>query len=55
MDWLNNMSGIGRSGTGMLSVEGKEVARQNDGAHRAAHPPMGRDLRYRRRHWDPGG
>ena len=30
---FNNMSGIGRSGTGTLKVDGKEVATPEDGAH----------------------
>ncbi len=32
---FNNMSGIGRSGTGVLKVDGKEVANAEDGAHAA--------------------
>ena len=30
---FNNVSGIGRGGTGVLKVDGQEVARQNHGAH----------------------
>ena len=51
---FNNMSGIGRGGTGVLKVDGKEVATPEDGAHAAAHPAVGRDLRHRLRHRHAG-
>ncbi len=38
---FNNMSGIGRSGTGVLKVDGKEVATPEDGAHDPADPGSG--------------
>ncbi len=47
---FNNMSGLGRPGTGTLKVDGKEVASQNDGAHPADDPAVGRELRHRFRH-----
>ena len=49
---FNNMSGLGRGGTGTLKVDGKEVATQNDGAHAAHDSAMGRELRHRLRHAD---
>ena len=52
---FNNLSGIGRGGTGVLKVDGKEVATPEDGTHAAAHPAMGRDLRHRLRHRHAGG
>ena len=47
---FNNMSGIGRGGTGVLKVDGKEVATPEDGTHAPADPAVGRDLRHRLRH-----
>ena len=52
---FNNMSGIGRGGTGVLKVDGKEVATPEDGAHAPADPAVGRDLRHRLRHRHAGG
>ena len=49
---FNNMSGLGRPGTGTLKVDGKAVANQEDGAHAADDPAMGRELRHRLRHAD---
>jgi len=48
---FNNMSGIGRSGTGVLN--GKEVATQKI-THAASYPAVGRELRRRRRHRHAG-
>ena len=52
---FNNVSGIGRGGTGVLKVDGKEVARQTHRAHDPADHAMGRELRHRRRHRHAGG
>ena len=52
---FNNMSGIGRGGTGVLKVDGKEVATQKMERTCPAHPPVGRDLRHRLRHRHAGG
>ena len=49
---FNNMSGLGRPGTGTLKVDGKVVADQDDAAHAAHDPAMGRELRHRLRHAD---
>ena len=49
---FNNMSGLGRPGTGTLKVDGKEVAHQGDEAHPADDPAVGRELRHRFRHPD---
>ena len=49
---FNNMSGLGRSGTGTLKVDGKAVAHHNHAAHAAHDPAMGRELRHRLRHPD---
>ena len=38
---FNNMSGIGRGGTGVLKVDGKEVARPDHGAYDPANPAVG--------------
>ena len=43
---FNNFSGLGRSGTGELKVDGKVVAIAEDGAHAADDSAMGRELRY---------
>ena len=51
---FNNVSGIGRGGTGVLKVDGKEVAMPNDGAHDPADHAVGRELRHRRRYWHAG-
>ena len=51
---FNNMSGIGRGGTGVLKVDGKEVATQKMERTHPAHPAMGRDLRHRLRHRHAG-
>ena len=52
---FNNMSGIGRSGTGVLKVDGKEVATQKMERTLPLHPAVGRELRRRRRHRHAGG
>ena len=52
---FNNLSGIGRSGTGVLKVDGKEVATQKMERTLPLHPAVGRELRRRRRHRHPGG
>ena len=49
---FNNMSGLGRPGTGTLKVDGKAVANHNHAAHAADDPAMGRELRHRLRHAD---
>ena len=49
---FNNMSGLGRPGTGTLKVDGKEVAHHDHAAHAAHDPAMGRELRHRLRHAD---
>ena len=49
---FNNISGIGRSGTGVLKVDGKVVADTEDGAHAAADPAVGREPRHRLGHAD---
>ena len=41
---FNNMSGLGRSGTGTLKVDGKVVATPGDEAYTADDPAMGREL-----------
>ena len=46
----NNMSGIGQSGTGTLSVDGKVVASTEDGKDDPIDPAMGREPRRRCRH-----
>ena len=51
---FNNMSGIGRSGTGVLKVDGKEVATQKMERTLPLHPAVGRELRRRRRHRHAG-
>ncbi len=50
----NNMSGLGRGGTGTLKVDGKTVQTLKSGAHPADDPAVGRELRYRLRHPDRG-
>jgi arylsulfatase len=52
---FNNVSGIGRGGTGVLKVDGKESGAQNHGAQCPVDHAMGRELRYRRRHRHAGG
>ena len=52
---FNSMSGIGQSGTGVLKVDGKEVATQKMATHVAPHSAMGRDLRHRIRYRHAGG
>ena len=47
---FNNMSGLGRPGTGTLIVDGKPVQTHRDGAHAADDPAVGRELRRRLRH-----
>ena len=47
---FNNMSGLGRGGTGTLKVDGKEVATQKMEQDAAHDPAMGRELRHRLRH-----
>ena len=47
---FNNMSGIGRGGTGVLKVDGKEVASRKMERTLPLDPPMGREFRCRRRH-----
>ena len=47
---FNNMSGLGRPGTGTLIVDGKAGADDHDGAHAADDPAVGRELRHRLRH-----
>ena len=49
---FNNMSGLGRPGTGTLKVDGKAVANHDHAAHAAHDPAMGRELRHRLRHAD---
>ena len=49
---FNNMSGIGRGGTGVLKVDGAGRRHPADGAHDSFDPAVGRKLRRRRRHWD---
>jgi arylsulfatase len=39
--------GLGKGGTGVLSVDGKEVAKKIDGAFHTDHVPRGRNFRYR--------
>ncbi len=50
---FNNMSGLGRGGTGVLKVDGKEVARRKM-EDAADDPAMGRELRHRLRHRHTG-
>ena len=52
---FNNMSGIGRRGTGVLKVDGKEVATQKMEHTHSVHPAVGRELRRRLRHRHAGG
>ena len=47
---FNNLSGIARGGTGVLKVDGKEVASQKMERHDSVPPSMGRDVRHRVRH-----
>ncbi len=47
--------GLGKGGTGVLKVDGKEVANQKVPAHDAVHLPVGRDVRRRQRHRHAGG
>ena len=47
--------GLGKGGTGVLKVDGKEVATQEDPAHHAVHLPVGRDVRRGQRHRHAGG
>ena len=49
---FNNMSGLGRSGTGTLSVDGKVVDYPEDGQDDPDDPAVGRELRRRLRHAD---
>ncbi len=49
---FNNMSGLGRSGTGTLKVDGKVVATAENGANLAHDSAMGRKLRHRFGHAD---
>jgi hypothetical protein len=50
---FNNASGIGRGATGVLKVDGKEVARRS--IEHTVPLAMGRELRHRRRYWHAGG
>ena len=52
---FNNMSGIGRGGTGVLKVDGKEVATQKMEHTLPADPAVGREPRHRLRHRAAGG
>ena len=49
-DFKSDGPGLGKGGTGVLSVDGKEVATQHPGPHHPDHLPGGRDLRRRPRH-----
>ncbi len=49
---FNNMSGLGRSGTGTLKVDGKEVATHKLERTAAHDPAVGRELRHRLRYPD---
>ena len=49
---FNNMSGLGRTGTGTLKVDGKVVQTIRDGKNVADDPAVGRSLRYRLRYAD---
>ena len=52
-DFKSDGPGLGKGGTGVLSVDGQEVATEHHGAHDADHVPGGRDLRHRigHAHW----
>ena len=54
-DWKSTEPGLGKGGTGVLSVDGKEVARNYHGKQHAGHLPGGRELRRRRGHPERGG
>ena len=51
---FNNISGIGRPGTGTFKVDGKVVSTQTIGAYRSTDTAMGRDLRHRVGHRHAG-
>ena len=51
---FNNISGIGRPGTGTLKVDGKAVSTADIGPHCAAHTALGRDFRHWVRHRHAG-
>jgi hypothetical protein len=51
---FNNLSGIGQGGTGVLKVDGKEVATQKMEHYDPAHHGVGRDLRHRLGHRHTG-
>ncbi len=38
---FNNMSGLGRGGTGVLKVDGKRSRHAKDGTHDSGNPPVG--------------
>ena len=46
-DFKSDGPGLGKGGTGVLSVDGKEVARNSHGTHHPDHVPGGRNLRRR--------
>ena len=52
---FNSMSGIGRGGTGVLKVDGQDVATPDNGTDDSAHSAVGRKLRRRRRHRHASG
>ena len=49
-DFKSDGPGLGKGGTGVLSVDGKEVARNHAGTHHPDHVPGGRNLRCRPGH-----
>ncbi len=49
-DFKSDGPGLGKGGTGVLSVDGKEVATKIAGARHSDHLPGGRNLRHRPGH-----
>ena len=54
-DFKSDGPGLGKGGTGVLSVDGKEVGQKFHGAHHPGHVPGGRNLRHRPGHPHAGG
>ena len=54
-DFKYDGPGVGKGGTGVLSVDGKEVDRKIDGAHHSVPHAGRRELRRRARHPYAGG
>ena len=54
-DFKYDGPGFGKGGTGVLSVDGKELSRQNDRAHDSVPHGHRRELRHRKRYAHGGG